>query len=324
MKSAATPAIHGFDGSEMMTSYCRRERSRCERPSPTMRLVRGSSRARWFSAAKKARRLDHLGGDLDHVGTRNRMTQRRAERHAAAQPDDGNVARVVVHEQRQMGDELLRQHVAAIRRVRLAVNRQRRRAGEPLDRYGRRGAFPVIQERAGLEQRFQIEILRHERRIQVGAAGEEFAIPRRTERENRRRGDRGEHAGLPANLRQASPSNDNQHGANEARADDAQRPLQAEQRDEEKARGERSEDRADRVDRIDVRESTGRPIRIADDRQGERKGRTQADGSRQHERCREQAHPVAAVARRSWPCSPSAARPDGESPYPPAHSSRSR
>ena len=42
VNSDATPAIHGFDGSETMTSYCVVDSSRCDRPSPTMSCVRGS------------------------------------------------------------------------------------------------------------------------------------------------------------------------------------------------------------------------------------------------------------------------------------------
>ena len=53
VNSAATPAIHGFDGSLMITSYCWRDSIRCERPSPTISCVRGSSSALWFSTSKK-------------------------------------------------------------------------------------------------------------------------------------------------------------------------------------------------------------------------------------------------------------------------------
>ena len=58
-----------------------------------MRWVRGSSSAWWFSAAKNARRLDHFRRDLDDVGARDRMAQRRAERDAAAEADDRRPSR---------------------------------------------------------------------------------------------------------------------------------------------------------------------------------------------------------------------------------------
>ena len=41
------------------------------------------------------------------------MAQRRAERDAAAEADDADLARVLVQQQRQVREQLLRQHVAA-------------------------------------------------------------------------------------------------------------------------------------------------------------------------------------------------------------------
>jgi hypothetical protein len=81
---------------------------------------------------EEARGLDDFGGDFDDVGTLDRMAQRRAERDAAAEADNRHPLRRRVKEQRQVRHQLLRQHVAAVRRVGLAVHRQRRRAGEPL------------------------------------------------------------------------------------------------------------------------------------------------------------------------------------------------
>ena len=41
VKSAETPAIHGLDGSETITSYWRADSRRCDRPSPTSRRTAG-------------------------------------------------------------------------------------------------------------------------------------------------------------------------------------------------------------------------------------------------------------------------------------------
>ena len=85
----------------------------------------------------------------------------------------------LVQQQRQVRDQLLRQHVAAIRGVGLAVDRERRRAGQLLHRHRRRRALLVIEQLAGLELRFEIEILRHVRRVHVDAGRQQLAIPGR-------------------------------------------------------------------------------------------------------------------------------------------------
>ena len=182
VNSAATPAIHGFDGSEMMTSYLRVDSSRCERPSPTIRLrarirerVAGSRPRRTATPRPPpARSRRHRRARSDGAAPRRRVTP-------LPSPMIADLARVLVQQQRQVRDELLREHVAAVRRVGLAVDRQRRRAGQPLDRHGRRRAFAVVEQRARLEQRLEIEVLRHERRIHVDAAREQLAVPRRAD-----------------------------------------------------------------------------------------------------------------------------------------------
>ncbi len=81
----------------------------------------------------------------------------------------------------------LREHVAAVRGVGLAVHRERGRAGERLDRHRGRRAFLVVEQRAGLEQRVEVEVLGHERRIEIGAAGQQLAIPRRARHQGQER-----------------------------------------------------------------------------------------------------------------------------------------
>ena len=70
MKSDAIPAIHGFDGSETMTSYWLRPSSRWVRPSPTISRVRGSASAREFSGSKK-REASTTSGEISSTSTRS-------------------------------------------------------------------------------------------------------------------------------------------------------------------------------------------------------------------------------------------------------------
>ena len=75
-------------------------------------------------AGERIRCRDHFGRNFRDDRAIDRMCQRRAECHAAAEADDVDTARVVVQQQRQVGEQLLRQHVPAGRGVHLAVDRQ--------------------------------------------------------------------------------------------------------------------------------------------------------------------------------------------------------
>ena len=194
VKSAATPAIHGFDGSEMITSYCRRVSSRCERPSPTIRLVRGSDNASWFSVVKK-REASTTSGEIS-------STSARAIGWRSAAPTLTPLPRpmmatsrgLLVHQQRQVRHQLLREHVAAVRGVHLAVHRERRGAGQPLHRDRGRRALAVVEHRPGLELRGEVEVLRHERRVHVRPARQQLAIPGGADDQQHRGGERGRQA----------------------------------------------------------------------------------------------------------------------------------
>ena len=85
---------------------------------------------------------------------------------------------MVVHQRWHKAEKPLREHVAAIRRVDLAVDRERRDAREAPDADRRRCSFPVVLEQTGFERRVRVAFFQI-RRVLVGAAGEQFAVPRR-------------------------------------------------------------------------------------------------------------------------------------------------
>ena len=226
------------------------------------------------------------------------MAKRRADRRAAAEADDHHLARVVVQQQRQVRHHLLRQHVAAVRRVDLAVDRERRGAGQLLHRHGRGGAFAVIEKRSRLQQRAQIEILGNIRRVHVNAAGQQRSIPRRAEHEHRDGGSRAASTPAIRALRESGPQAiTTRAAAIKHAADDGERGLQAEARDEEEPGGERSRNGADRVDGVDHAEPSGgrRPLplklrgQVADHREGERERGAEAGRGRQDQCDRQEA-----------------------------------
>jgi hypothetical protein len=71
------------------------------------------------------------------------MGKRGSQRDAAAQTKNRRAFRVGVEQQRHVREQTLRQHVAGIRRIDLAVDRQRGRSGKPPYGDGARRAFAI-------------------------------------------------------------------------------------------------------------------------------------------------------------------------------------
>ena len=153
------------------------------------------------------------------------MTERGAQRDAAAEADNADLARVLVEEQRQVRDQFLRQHVATVRRVHLAVDGERQRSGEPLDRD--RGSCPlaVVEQRAGLELSLQIKILRHVWRVEIRAAREERAIPRSADDRDYRGDDGGDCADEVRPRAQPAPRQDDRRRSDQRDARYPERRL---------------------------------------------------------------------------------------------------
>ncbi len=149
------PAIHGFDGSETMTSYDCRPSIRCVRPSPTIRRVRGSASARLFSASKNRDASTTPCEISSTVTSVERMRQRGPQRHAAAEAEDRGALRIRMQQQRHMREQALRQHVAGVRRVDLAVDRQGDGAGQAADRHGAGRALAIRQQLSGRQRRLE-------------------------------------------------------------------------------------------------------------------------------------------------------------------------
>src|SRR5438093_289610 len=75
--------------------------------------VPGAERVRVL-ALEECRRFDNLRRNLDDVGSCDSAgAERGFEGHAAAEPDDTDVAWTIVHQHRQESEEALSEHVAA-------------------------------------------------------------------------------------------------------------------------------------------------------------------------------------------------------------------
>ena len=83
---------------------------------------------------EEPRRLDDLARQLNHIGTLDAVHECCTRGDAASQADDGDAPRLGMQQQRQVAQKLLGEHVGAVRRVDLAVDRQRTRAGQPAHR----------------------------------------------------------------------------------------------------------------------------------------------------------------------------------------------
>ena len=213
------------------------------------------------------------------------MRQCGAKGDAAAEADDADLFRVVVQEQRQVRHQLLGEHVASVGGVRLAIDRQRRGAGQFLHRHCGRGPLAVVEQRARLQLRCQIEVGRHIRRIHVDAAGQQLSIPGRAGRDQDRRRHRHGSTGQAQRQGFLGTAYDDEGGKDQATAGGPQCGLQSEPGDEPEAGGQRSRYRADGVDGVDPAETRcGGAGRVGRQRQRQRKCRAQARGGRHHER----------------------------------------
>ena len=197
-----------------------------------------------------------------------------------------------------MRDELLREHVAAIRGVGLAVDGERGRAGERLHRDRRRGALLVVAQRPGLQQRLR--------------GRDPWA---RTPRRGRRRwrAARGPTADWPPAPRRPRPTPPRRpcgpgatgpHGATTISAAATRQPLticrvrlQPEAGNHDEAGGKRSRHRADGVHGVHGAEAAGDVGRRGPGYgERQRKRRAEADRRRQDQRRGERRaaqHPVA-------------------------------
>ena len=155
-----------------------------------------------------------------------------------------------MQEQRHVREQALRQHVARIAGVDLAVDGERRRSGEPADRDGTGRSLAVVEELSGSQRRRQIR--RAERRgVLIGAAREQQLIPRRqreAEHEHAERGDRPERS--PAAGHTSGPDNHQRPkgGDDGDRADGA---VQPDPGDQHEAGEQRAGNRAGGVHGID-------------------------------------------------------------------------
>ncbi len=233
-------------------------------------------------------RLDDLGRDLEHVGAVHGMAQGAAERHAAAQPNDRDALRVRVQQERQVREEALRQHVARVRRVDLAVDREHPRACRAADGHRRGGALLVVLERAGRERGLNVGHAQI-RRVFVRAAREERLVPARRVPRDDDAGRAGCGKDEDARTRDAAGRRDQdrderRHGDN---SDDG--GAQTEPRNQRKTRGERTGNRAHGVRRVQdrqvLRQRLARPRRETN---RDRKQRAQDDRHRQQQRGRHQ------------------------------------
>ena len=153
------------------------------------------------------------------------MTKRGAHGHATAKADDRHVARVVVQQQRQVCQELLRQHVAPVRGIHFSIDGQRCRSREPLHGNGRRRAVAIVQERPRLQLRVEIEIFRNVWRVQVSAAREKRPIPGRSDHHGEAGCDCRHGAQTPDDRRQPSGRHDRQRRGHEASGHNVQRSV---------------------------------------------------------------------------------------------------
>ena len=125
---------------------------------------------------EERRGLHHLRRDLEHVSPLDRVGERRAGGDAAAETDNGDSPR---RSWTSNGRCAMSFWVSMSPRFEASIFRQ------PRASWYRRDASPtpspsalaVVKQSAGLELGCEIEIARHERRVHVGPAREQLAIP---------------------------------------------------------------------------------------------------------------------------------------------------
>ena len=129
VKSAATPAIHGLDGSETITSYWRGVSSRCDGRRRRSGATADRASASLVLARRRTRDASTTSGEISTTSARSiGCVSADASVTPLPRPMMASASAVRVKQQRQVREQLLRQHVAAVRRVDLAVDRERARA----------------------------------------------------------------------------------------------------------------------------------------------------------------------------------------------------
>ena len=244
-------------------------------------------------AVEEARGLDDFRGDLHDVrAPHGALGQRGADRDTAAQSDHDDVLCVAVEEHGQQAEQALREHVAAVRRIDLAVDGERRGTGQPTDADGRGCAFLVVLEHAGAQHR--VEIVRREvGRVFVRAAREKLAVPGRQEKNGSQRcdGDAGwpQHGPWSWVLGRQSAKSHKQAGRAPEGAEHSRhlkRRPQSERRDERETCGQRAGDRAERVGGVHARGVAADRRRAArGDREREWKRGAECQRHRQQQQC---------------------------------------
>ena len=190
-------------------------------------------------------------GEISSTSARSTGWRKRAaERHAAAQPDDRDALRVRVQQQRQVREQALRQHVARVRRVDLAVDREHPRARRAADGHRRGGALLVgpraCRRRARIERRAPADTTRTCTRRSREAPGPSAA--RSTRWRCRPRRPRQARATRERAMRPVAATRTAASAATRDDPDDGR--AQAEPRNERKTRGERAGNRAHGVRRM--------------------------------------------------------------------------
>jgi hypothetical protein len=85
-----------------------------------------------------------------------------------------------MQQQRQVREQLLREHVGTGRRIHLAVDGERQRSGQSPHRHCGRRTVPVVQQVSCGQSGFAIDLRSNEGRVLVDTAGEQGAVPGRT------------------------------------------------------------------------------------------------------------------------------------------------
>ena len=200
---------------------------------------------------------DDLGRNLDDIRPLNRVAQGRTQRHPAAEADDADLPGGSVQQQREVREKPLRQHVAAVRGVHLAVDRERKRAGHAAHRNGAGRALRVVEQRARFEAGLEIEAPKVGG-VLVGATREQGSVPRRQRQRDENRHQPGRGCKDGARAAGARGQDDRDAGPGHAHGRAQHRRPQAERRDEHEACGQRARDGAQRIDGIDERRITRR------------------------------------------------------------------
>ena len=198
-----------------------------------------------------------------------------------------------------MRQELLRQHVARVRGIDLAVDRHRARSRHFSHRHGARGSFTVVQEASSLETGLEVAG-RQRRRVAVCAVREACPIPLR-HREGEDDGDDAcqRDCRAPSCRTTGLPRHTDAHHNRHQRGQ-SHRHLEADSRNQDEARGDGPDDRADGVGGVDACDAARRRVGLeAGRRDRERERGAERDGHRQLHAPRP-ARPAAPGQSRTW------------------------